>query len=459
MKLLQQLACFCLLVLPVSAQQYTTTTLGTLGGNSSVAFALNSHGQAAGESRALNGETHGFLWTKSGGMQDLGTLGGDYSSAQGINDAGQIVGISHLTGSNVLHPFRWTMTGGMQDLGAFLAGDSYASLINSSGQVAGGSCSPDRSICRAFFWSAGTGIVDLGTLGGVNSTAWGLNNLGQVVGTADLPNGSHHAFVWTSAMGMQDLGTLDTDPDSVAFAINNSGQVAGYSSGVTWRAFRWTTGGGMLSLGDLGGNFSWARWIDDNGRVAGSSALPGGTNITHTFLWTASSGIQDLGAPGNQPTSTRPVFMYKSGQIMSYVTLTKLFLWTPPSGKKAIAGLEFFGFNQAGQLAGDKNHIATLLTPVIQVSLKSAKNPSRAGVAVKFTATLKSILVGAPPDGEQVQFKDGSTLLGSGVLAGGVATFTTSSLPVGTHSITAMYAGDEIYGSSVSTVVSQVVNP
>src|SRR5438105_3663682 len=107
MKLLQQLACFCLFALPVTAQQYKTTVLGTLGGRS-VAFDVNSHGQATGESLAQNGEVHAFLWTKSGGMQDLGTLGGNSSSGQGINAAGQVVGISRPAGSNIAHPFSWT---------------------------------------------------------------------------------------------------------------------------------------------------------------------------------------------------------------------------------------------------------------------------------------------------------------------------------------------------------------
>jgi len=455
---LRGFALLSLLALPVSAQPYKTTQLGTLGGDYSVAFAVNSQGQVTGESRTSNGQIHALLWTKSGGMQDLGTLGGDASSGQAINDSGQIAGESHPAGNAAFHPFRWTASGGMQDLGSVQGGDSYATLINGSGQIAGGSCSPDRSVCHAFFWSTTAGTVDLGTLGGTNSSPSALNDLGQVVGTSDLANGSHHAFLWSNATGMQDLGTLDTDTDSMAFAINNSGQVTGSSSGSTWRAFRWTTAGGMVFLGDLGGNFGYGFLIDDAGRVAGSSLLPGGGNIVHSFLWTDSGGLHDLGAPGNKPASSFPVFMYSSGPIMSNLTITRLFLWTPPSGRKAISGIEFFGFNQPGQISGDKNHLAVLMTPVMQVSLKSSKNPSHAGVAVKLTAKVKGI-VGPPPNGEQVQFKDGSTVLGSGALANGIATFTTSSFSVGTHAITATYAGNEVYDAQVSKPVSQVVNP
>ena len=55
-------------------------------------------------------------------------------------------------------------------------------------------------------------------------------------------------------------------------------------------------------------------------------------------------------------------------------------------------------------------------------------------------------------------FKDGSTTLGTGTLSGGAATFTTSALAVGTHSITAAYGGDASFAASTSAALSQVVN-
>src|SRR5262245_5781374 len=74
---------------------YTVTDLGTLGGASSVAYAINNVGQMAGNSYMPdNVTTHAFLY--DGGvdppLQDLGTLGGKESGASGINDSGQVVG-------------------------------------------------------------------------------------------------------------------------------------------------------------------------------------------------------------------------------------------------------------------------------------------------------------------------------------------------------------------------------
>jgi uncharacterized repeat protein (TIGR01451 family) len=87
-------------------------------------------------------------------------------------------------------------------------------------------------------------------------------------------------------------------------------------------------------------------------------------------------------------------------------------------------------------------------------ALTSSANPSSFGQAVTFTATV----TGASPTGT-VTFKDGATALGSGTLNGsGVATFTTPSLAVGSHSISAAYAGDASNSPSTSAVLTQSVN-
>ncbi|HLM81912.1 MAG TPA: choice-of-anchor tandem repeat GloVer-containing protein [Terriglobales bacterium] len=89
-------------------------------------------------------------------------------------------------------------------------------------------------------------------------------------------------------------------------------------------------------------------------------------------------------------------------------------------------------------------------------TLTSSPNPSTYGQAVTFTATVTSKL-GAPPDGETVSFMEGKTVLGTGTLSSGSASFTTSTLKVGTNSITAVYGGDSNLASSKSKAVKQVV--
>ncbi|MFF9652424.1 Ig-like domain-containing protein, partial [Streptomyces sp. NPDC014622] len=54
---------------------------------------------------------------------------------------------------------------------------------------------------------------------------------------------------------------------------------------------------------------------------------------------------------------------------------------------------------------------------------------------------------------------DGATLLGTTSLSGGVATFTTSTLAIGTHSLTATYNGSGNFNTSTSPVDTQTVTP
>src|SRR5512133_2877325 len=79
-------------------QHGTPRDLGGLGGESNpnvlgvgnVAFAINNKEQVTGVAVMPDGvNTHAFLWTSAGGMQDLGTLEGDNMSAGlGINNLG-----------------------------------------------------------------------------------------------------------------------------------------------------------------------------------------------------------------------------------------------------------------------------------------------------------------------------------------------------------------------------------
>jgi hypothetical protein len=98
----------------------------------------------------------------------------------------------------------------------------------------------------------------------------------------------------------------------------------------------------------------------------------------------------------------------------------------------------------------------TITAVTTTTTLKSSLNPANAGVAVTFTATVTT--TGAIPPTGTVTFNDGTTALGTGTLNGSqVATFTTSTLTAGTHSITAVYGGDANNAGSTSLALSQVI--
>jgi hypothetical protein len=110
---------------------------------------------------------------------------------------------------------------------------------------------------------------------------------------------------------------------------------------------------------------------------------------------------------------------------------------------------------------GDANFLASTSSALQQtvsrtaavVAVSSNLDPASAGQTVTFTATL------TPPTATgMVQFQDGNTNLGSAVaLSSGVATFPTSALVAGTHSITASYQGDSNFLSSTSPALTEVI--
>jgi len=91
-------------------------------------------------------------------------------------------------------------------------------------------------------------------------------------------------------------------------------------------------------------------------------------------------------------------------------------------------------------------------------TLASAPNPSLVGQRVDLTASVAIVAPAVVALTGVVTFTDGATTLGSAPLGmGGTATFSTTSLGVGTHTLTATYGGDaNVQGSS--GITTQQVN-
>jgi streptogramin lyase len=91
-------------------------------------------------------------------------------------------------------------------------------------------------------------------------------------------------------------------------------------------------------------------------------------------------------------------------------------------------------------------------------AIATSVNPSNAGQSVTFTATVTASSPAAGTPTGTVIFNDGGASIGSGILAGGSASFSTSSLIAGSHTVTAAYAGNANFGSSGSAAITQTVN-
>jgi Bacterial Ig-like domain (group 3)/FG-GAP-like repeat len=112
------------------------------------------------------------------------------------------------------------------------------------------------------------------------------------------------------------------------------------------------------------------------------------------------------------------------------------------------------------------------------ITLVAAPNPSTVGTLVIITATISPVPGFAPsvarvpaahtatlspvPNGEvaSLAFFSGTTRLGFGAMnSSGVATFNTSTLPIGSSNITAVFSGNASYANSTSAILVVVVTP
>ena len=104
---------------------------------------------------------------------------------------------------------------------------------------------------------------------------------------------------------------------------------------------------------------------------------------------------------------------------------------------------------------GDDAFVAKIMYAPTTTLLTSSVNPSLSGKIVKFTATVSSSSGGMPTG--KVTFRNGATVLGTSALSGGRASFSTSTLPPGSNSVTAAYGGDSNFTGSTSAPVNQFV--
>ena len=118
------------------------------------------------------------------------------------------------------------------------------------------------------------------------------------------------------------------------------------------------------------------------------------------------------------------------------------------------------------------NSVVREVTPAVTVTisastalptltaLEASATAANTGQSITFTATVSDKPPGgATPNGGTVTFSDQYGVLDSETLFNGVATYSTSSLPVGTDTITASYSGTTAFGPSSDSVVRPSESP
>ena len=171
-----------------------------------------------------------------------------------------------------------------------------------------------------------------------------------------------------------------------------------------------------------------------------------------------------IGTPTNTPTPTGSVTFMDGTTTIGTGTLNA-------GGQASLttSALALGSHTITAVYSGDTNYsgsTSTALTEVINAPAKvntttavaSSSNPVAAGASVVFTATVTGTTSNTPTPTGTVTFLDGSTTLGTGTLnASGIESYTTTTLAVGSHSITAQYGGDAVYAGSTSTALSESI--
>jgi probable HAF family extracellular repeat protein len=247
----------------------------------------------------------GFLW-QDGVMTKLPTLGGNNSSAFGVNNRGQVVGFAETSKKdlkNCVSPQKliykavvYGLRGEIQQILPTFPGDAVAAAtaINDRGDVVGssGNCALPYYVLpgvHAVLWRNGS-VFDLGNLGGkMNNVAQAINNAGQIAGYSDLPGDTldppdivTHAALWQKGAKPTDLGTLPGgkgDVFIIANDINSKGQVVGSSCDANFNCRAWLWENGVMidlnSLVPTGSLYlTWGSGINDRGEIAGSAFDP-----------------------------------------------------------------------------------------------------------------------------------------------------------------------------------------
>jgi len=180
-----------------------------------------------------------------------------------------------------------------------------------------------------------------------------------------------------------------------------------------------------------------------------SVTAPGAGTPTGTVtFYNTANNIQTALGSGTLATSGN------ANQFVAAITLAQLPQGTPSLTAIYGGDASFLGSSSSSVTSGGGSSSKAAVT----VSLTPNANPSVLGQPVTLTATVTPVAPATGTPTGTVTFIDTGNQLGTVTLLGGVATFTTGTLSVGTHAISASYSGDATYQPYFSPSLPEVIS-
>ncbi len=362
---------------------YTVTDLGTLGGDSSIAYGLNEAGQVVGSARDAGGVDRPFIW--SGGtmaaLPDLGFGGVAY----GVNASGEATG-ALATGGTYDRPWDgrtasvdsvalWDANG-LTDLGR-LGGTPRGEgrFITDDGWIGGTASAPLPGVAgediwqRAFIKTGNESVIrDAGTFAGdIRSFIFDINDVRRAPGFSVSDNrggpAATDAAVWQfnndgSVGSITPLDPFAAGQTSVALGINNAGDIVGRSADAAGQNVTviWEDGSATPTLlpvlDDDAGSYVRAWQINDAGLAVGELRAGSDSNIRFATAWFDDGtgferiDLQDLIPATSGWDLQGALSINEAGQIVGYGNLggeQRAFLLTPVPEPAALSLLAVAG--------------------------------------------------------------------------------------------------------------------
>ena len=278
---------------------------------------------------------------------------------------------------------------------------------------------------------------------------------------------------------------LTVNPSPVKLTVATSGATSSYGAPVTFTATITSGPTGTVTFYDSASSIGASTISGTTATLTTSTLTPGAHNITVGWAGNTNySSVTSVAVAQTVSKAAPTLSVATSGTLSTYggsVTFTA----TISNGLTGPVNFYDGGTTQIG-IASISGTTATLTTTTLAVgthsitagwagnadynavtsgaitqtvskatptlSVTTSHTPSTYGGSVTFTATISGGPTGT------ITFLDGGSSIGTGAISGTTAEFATTSLAVGTHTITASWAGNANYNAVTSIAITQTVN-